>query len=523
MEVTLRELLSDEEFIAKLYGWSYNRNFDRIAAEELSQEIILQLLIASQTVKYDYTYAYIWKIAENTYNRTTRQTIKHGNHAEYDNYVNVNTDTDMENDIITAIVDRADYDAIRAQISFMSKIYRDVMVMFYFDGLQMTDIAEKLNIPLNRVKQRLHTAKEKIRKEVTNMSNNNIALKPIKIFLPGSGNPLKSSARDQMQSVIAQNIAYSCRNKAKTPSEIASELSVPTVFIEDMLGCILGEVVKDCGDGKYIANSIIIDDADVKIITDAVKVIVKDYVADVVTYLYSKKDEIMNLKYYNTPKSFEFILWSIIPRLEADIQWKLQDIVDSHYTIENEKRDFKVLGIAYQDEPTPFNMYSQNGIIDDSVWLCNFIGSRLSWDKSRFGCEEPTPEHITFTFKCCGGYSKSDVKDDETATCAKALEIGYISLADDGKYYPEVIIWDKEWPNLDISAIADKHAKQIGEKFVGFADKYIPAHLINQRDIFCNIMTGPLRGQIIEEAISQGALYVPEGDTIIEGIFGIKK
>lgn len=52
MEITLRELLYDEDFIAKIYGWCYNHTFERTFTEELCQEVILQLLIVSQTVTY---------------------------------------------------------------------------------------------------------------------------------------------------------------------------------------------------------------------------------------------------------------------------------------------------------------------------------------------------------------------------------------------------------------------------------------------------------------------------------------
>ena len=522
MEVTLRELLYDEEFIAKLYGWSYNRMFDKVNTEELCQEIILQLLIASQTIEYDYSYAYIWKIAENTYNRTLRQSYKHRNNAEYESYINVNTATDLEDDLITRITDIEHLRFIKSQISYMSKIYRDVMVMFYFDGLQMTEIAEELNIPLNRVKQRLHTAKERIKKEVTNMSNNNLALKPYKFITPGSGNPLKSNIHENTSSILEKNIAYVCKDTAKTPSEIATELSVPTVFIEDMIHDMVGEAIKDCGNGKYIANFIVINSNDVDKITNEIKVVVKDYVTEAIAVLNSRKDEIIGLNYLNPPKSFEFILWTIIPFLSWEIEDNLHNIVTNYFNIENEKRDYKIVGIAYQDEFN-FNMYGCNGIMNDQFEFRNFIGHRLPWNKTRFECTEDIPPHIMFTAKCIGGLSKDYVSEEDIEACAKAIDVGYISLADDGKYYPEIVIYDKQNYYPSLPGIGEKYSDQIGQTFIDAVKKYIPEHLMNQKDIFIDIMSAPLMYHIIEEAISQGALYIPEGDTIVEGIWGVKR
>lgn len=453
----------------------------------------------------------------------TRQSYKHNN-AEYESYINVQTDTNMEDEIITAITDENYLRFIKSEIMFMSKIYRDVMVMFYFGGLQMNEIADKLNIPVNRVKQRLHSAKEKIKKEVNNMSNTNYALKPFKLSLPGSGNPLKSNVRDQLNTVIAQNIAYICKDKAKTPSEIALELSVPTVFVEDMLEKMTDEAMKKLDDGKYISNIIIIDNKDVKMISDTIKVVVKDYVTDIIKDLNDKKDEIMNWKCLSNPKSFEFILWSIIPNVDGGIGWKISNYANIHYkNVEIEKRDFKVVGIATDNDEVDFNMYGRNDNGNDTLHLCNFIGKRLPWGKTRFGCANNVHEHILFTFKCIGGLSKNDVAENEVESCAKALDLGYISLGDDGKYYPEILIWDKQYPEYNFSDVAAKHAEKLKDKFIEFIDKYVPAHLINNRDIFVDIMTTPLRHYIIEEAIEQGALYIPEGDTIIEGIYGIRK
>ena len=360
MELTLRELLYDEEFIAKLYGWSYNHMYDKVNTEELCQEIILQLLIASQTVEYNYSYAYIWKIAENTYNRTTRQSYKHRDNAEYEAYMNVN------------------------------------------------------------------------------------------------------------------------------------------------------------------ANFIVINSSDVAKITNEIKVIVKDYVTEAIADLKSRKDEIMGAVYLNPPKSFEFILWTIVPFLTWRIQEGLHDIVENHFNIENEEREFKIVGIAHEGDFS-FNMYGCNGVMNDQFHFRNFIGYRLPWGKPRFDCTETVPEYMMFTGKCIGGLSKDDVAKEDIEACAKAIDVGYIKLADDGKHYPEIIIYDKNNYYPAVPRIAKKYSDQLGQTFIDAVKKYVPEHMMNQKDIFVDIMACPLTYYIIEEAINQGFLYIPEGDTIIEGIWAVKK
>lgn len=41
-----------------------------------------------------------------------------------------------------------------------------MVILYYIDELSVREIAERLNIPENRVKQRLFSAREKIRKDI---------------------------------------------------------------------------------------------------------------------------------------------------------------------------------------------------------------------------------------------------------------------------------------------------------------------------------------------------------------------
>ncbi|MCL2772406.1 MAG: methyltransferase domain-containing protein [Oscillospiraceae bacterium] len=70
------------------------------------------------------------------------------------------------------IVDAENLAKIKREIASLPEIYGKVMVMYYLDELSIAEIAKRLNIPENRVKQRLFAAREKIRKEVFKVSEN---------------------------------------------------------------------------------------------------------------------------------------------------------------------------------------------------------------------------------------------------------------------------------------------------------------------------------------------------------------
>ena len=109
------------------------------------------------------------------------------------------------------------------------------MVMYYLEELSIAKIAQRLAVPENRVKQRLFSARKKIRKGVSAVEakNNDVKLRPNYLLLSGTGDFSKSdSAWTLAARLLVQNVLITCRETAKTAEEIARELEVPAVFME---------------------------------------------------------------------------------------------------------------------------------------------------------------------------------------------------------------------------------------------------------------------------------------------------
>ena len=67
-----------------------------------------------------------------------------------------------ENEIEEFVEETAEQEQISRifkEIAFLSKAYREVMVMFYIDELKVKEIATRLNINETTVKQRLFSAR----------------------------------------------------------------------------------------------------------------------------------------------------------------------------------------------------------------------------------------------------------------------------------------------------------------------------------------------------------------------------
>jgi len=168
------ENLIDGGMIDNIFGYAYKRCFSEYEAEDLCQEIIAEILLALQKNSGEITNinAYIWQIAHNTYiNHVKKQKRTQANyyslHPSVNNY-------GMEDDILERIVDAENLSRIKLEIAALPEIYKNVMIMHYFDGLSVAEIAGSLGIPENNVKQRLFAAREKIKKEVNPMGEKQI-------------------------------------------------------------------------------------------------------------------------------------------------------------------------------------------------------------------------------------------------------------------------------------------------------------------------------------------------------------
>lgn len=78
---------------------------------------------------------------------------------------------------------------ILAEIAFLSKAYRDVMILYYLDGKKVKDIAQLLQVSEDTVKQRLFSARKTVKQEVKTMNPRNLSLQQVGMAIPGTGNP----------------------------------------------------------------------------------------------------------------------------------------------------------------------------------------------------------------------------------------------------------------------------------------------------------------------------------------------
>ena len=194
-----QELLNyiDNELLDKLFGFCYARTNDSYEAEELCSDIVYALVTAANTDgEIESIYPFIWRVARNVY-------------ADFSNKRRKRADTIYEGDSDEVLLGIADDDfeddtaelltSVYRRIAFLTKAYREVMIMFYIDGLSTAEIAKQQGTSEGAVRQRLFSARQKIKSEVEEMTesyNKPVALDKIDFVIWGTGDPACGDPRD---------------------------------------------------------------------------------------------------------------------------------------------------------------------------------------------------------------------------------------------------------------------------------------------------------------------------------------
>lgn len=220
------------EYSKKIFGFAVKKSFSYDEAEELSgemlKEVYLSLLQADKIANME---GYIWRICQHTYAK----------------YV---SETKRKQGVAIDGLDLAYYDKIdfgeaeeelkklRKEIGFLSSARRKIIYSFYYQDKTIHQIAKEQNLPEGTVKWHLNKARNDL-KEGFSMERKvgNLGINPIQANGFGhSGKPGTNGGPEfYLQDKLNQNIVYSVYYEPKTVEEIAEELGMTPVFLEDRI------------------------------------------------------------------------------------------------------------------------------------------------------------------------------------------------------------------------------------------------------------------------------------------------
>jgi len=237
------------EYLQKIYGFAVKKSFCYDEAEELASEIVAEvyrsLLKADDICNIE---GYVWRISEHVFARYVSSKKKHAGISLDGMELPDETDFyegEPEEEIAL----------LRREIAFLTQKRREIVFAFYYENQSISEISKKQGIPEGTVKWHLNKAKNDLKEGYTmKRSIGKLGLKPIEaIGIGHDGSPGdKGGPECYLGDKLNLNIVYSVYFEPKTKSEIAAELGMTPVFIEDRVDALEanGYLVAQSG-GRY--------------------------------------------------------------------------------------------------------------------------------------------------------------------------------------------------------------------------------------------------------------------------------
>jgi len=497
----------------KIFGFAISKTLETDKAHELAQRITLDvytsLLKADDIHNID---GYVYRIAQNVYARYVVED-KRGRHVSLDS-VNATAPNDftlqIENDEI--------YHRLRRQISYLCKIQREVIVMYYFDKLRQAEIAKRLNITPGTVKWHLFEARNQLKGGISKMEINQ-QLKPIRfdsLWHSGSPAPDGKETGYYLGKLIAQNIAYAAYWQPKTITEIAGTLGVPAAFIEDEVAHLEAYGFLDkLPKGKYQTNVFISNPASAEqmeqlheLRKQAAKKVCELYVPSVIAFA-------QNVKNVYTPKNdLNFLSWAVVTYACLNKFGFAKSPHDTKYFVRRKDGGAYIAGAVLSSESEcklnfDLAVYTANNNMirgwDNSVHSWQI---KTYYDTRDNNYEDNLCEDYQWLYDfLTGQMPKTEAHADKFK---RLYDKGY--LAEDGNYVNMVVVKCKAWEFRESLPTPPKELKQVNaelsEKMFELDKNHYPSHMHELLQLWCGnaLADQQLAAYILAQLVEDGVL-----------------
>lgn len=148
-----------ERHYAPLLGYLARLLGDRAAAEDLTQETFLRILRRSATYRSERPFRpWMYAIATNLVRDSFRLAeSRFVSDQELDDWIPAEAE-----DVETTLSHRDEAERVRRALAQLSLGFRSVVILRFYAGLTVPDIAEALTLPQGTVKSRLHAATRRL-------------------------------------------------------------------------------------------------------------------------------------------------------------------------------------------------------------------------------------------------------------------------------------------------------------------------------------------------------------------------
>lgn len=518
------------EYVQKLYGFALNKLGNPDEAEELSARIIAEVyevLVKRENIVN--VNGYIYKIAHNVWTRYVAAKSKSRSFADLSGTEGTNAFDNIpdERDFAEEFQRSEQYGLIRREIAYLSKTQREIVVRYYYRQEKVKNIAAAMGLPDGTVKWHLSCTRKELMMNMEKIRTiGTLGVQPIRFSSMGhNGHPgTKGDTQDFLAKTITQNIAYAAYHKPRTINEIAEELGINPIFVEDEVATLEEYGYMDkLADGKYRTN------INIDIPSDEANAIYKD-IQKKYTELFAEKFIIPYLESINEIPDFltvpdndlNLLKWSMIPQLTDRLA--TANINDWKYSVKRKdggdfvamacldvpvKKDenadiYRACGSMWRGSQDETNSFTWDQPASWRSWRLDvYWGSRDGWRENRNDDYEKLYYFI-----------KGELAENEANLYAykRLLDRGYLVKTDSG-YKVNIILsqsmdkWHDLFPKAsdEVTALSKEYSEKAAEADI----LNQPEHMHEQIRYYGQNAACLLHTHIMEYLLNKGVLKLP--------------
>ncbi len=500
---TQESLLFNGELMEATFLWCYRHVSNTHDAEDLSQEILLEAIISYRKAcgkgePPAAFYPWFWGIAKNRlrlfYRSRKKQAVLLGE--------TVGNLSDSEPyyfdlcDIDEALIAEEERARLTLELSLLSRIQRECVVLYYLQNRSVKEIARILGIPEGTVKSRLFDARKNVKKgmeepmENTNneTKNKRLSYAPAELNMCGSnGIP---SHWHFLQDTMVKQILVACAYEGKTIREIAETIGVAPVYFEEKIDYLLKHrFIKETAPSTYIDDFPIVPqqaDVDMQVAANAIHLATMPRVTAIIRDLLP---EARRLILNEGDLSDGYLLWFLYVRAAwgmGNCMKKRYAEVCPHKVAENNGKSWRLFGrVTYPDDQIICkgeykgmgwsNMHYHFRTAKHSITVANLYEAQpFSMSRDTL----VTEGNANLVMRLWED-PHAELTPNEQETSAHLIQKGFLVSRDGGIYLNvPVMTWDNTWKLDELYATAlDGIAAEVVNDLIKVGDTYMLPHV----------------------------------------------
>ena len=260
-----------KEYMEKLFYFCLRKTGDRADAEDLTQDIALNVLTALHrgTVPTDFS-AWVWQIARNRYAAWAAEKHRRSE-AGCGCDIGELELADGSEDIAGEVIRREQLSLLRRELAFIKSDYRNIVVAYYLENRSVRDIASSLSLSVDAVKQRLHRARILLKEGMDMAREFGVrSYKPEQVaFVQNGVDGKKGQPWSVVTHLLYKNIFLEAYENPQTAEALSLELGIALPYMEDELEYLVREQLLRKEGDKYQTDFHIVSREEQRAVHDA--------------------------------------------------------------------------------------------------------------------------------------------------------------------------------------------------------------------------------------------------------------